>query len=160
MTEFIGVWVIEKESGLPLASYEEIKSGIDSNMFGAFLVALRSMADDFKIGQLSSFTTDTANLLITSSEKLLSVLAIDKGFNVDSWYPILTRIHLMTETHYSSYIIDHQIIDSSDFEVLSNKYKKEVEKHQESLIINNQKVKKESEEREKAKKRLEDSGLW
>lgn len=153
--EFIGIWVIEKESGLPLTSYET-GSQIDSNMFGAFLVALRSMMSDFEIGQLSSFSTDTSNLLITTSEKLLSVLAIEKEINADCWYPLLVKVHEITEKYYCSYILDHPILDSEDFVKLSSEFKKQVENHQEILELSQKKRKEEAE----AKKRMEESGLW
>ena len=155
MKEFIGVWVIEKESGLPLTSYET-GSQIDSNMFGAFLVALRSMTNDFEIGQLSSFSTDTSNLLITTSEKIMSVLAVTKTANADCWYPLLVKIHEITEKYYCSYILDHQILDSEDFAKLSSEFKDQVERHQEELKLSQKRTKQEA----KAKKRLEDSGLW
>jgi hypothetical protein len=72
---FIGLWIVEKESGLPLTSLElEEKTQIDSVLFGGFLVAIRGLMTALEIGQLNSFRTDTADLLITGSEKILSIL--------------------------------------------------------------------------------------
>ena len=64
---FVGLWIVDKNSGIPISSLELGLESIDSVLFGGFLVALRGMATDFKIGQLTSFQTDYANLLITGS---------------------------------------------------------------------------------------------
>ncbi len=100
---FIGLWIVDKNSGIPISSLELGQQSIDSVLFGGFLVALRGMANDFSIGQLTSFQTDYANLLITGSEDILSVIAITRETNSDCWYPTLVKINNHAETFYRNY---------------------------------------------------------
>jgi hypothetical protein len=124
LEELIGVWIIEKESGIPICSYDSGGSTeIDSVLFGGFLVAIRGIMDDLKIGELNSFQTDQSNLLFTGSEEILSVLAIKKGINADSWYPALLKVQKMVKDHYCEYCKEEGIIDTSIFEELKPKIK-------------------------------------
>ncbi|MFX0212009.1 MAG: hypothetical protein ACFFDT_38900 [Candidatus Hodarchaeota archaeon] len=119
LDELIGVWIIEKESGIPICSYDsESSTEIDSVLFGGFLVAIRGIMDDLKIGELNSFQTDQSNLLFTSSEEILSVLAIKKGINVDSWYPTLLEVQKMVKDHYCEYCKEEGLIDTNIFKEL------------------------------------------
>lgn len=119
LNEFIGVWIIEKESGIPICSVEFGESTeIDSVLFGGFLVAIRGMMGDLKIGELNSFQTDQSNLLFTGSEEVFSVLAIKKGINTDSWYPTLLEVQKMVKDHYCEYCKEQDLIDTSIFDEL------------------------------------------
>ncbi|MFX0123101.1 MAG: hypothetical protein ACFFAE_05645 [Candidatus Hodarchaeota archaeon] len=119
LNEFIGVWIIEKESGIPICSVDFGESTeIDSVLFGGFLVAIRGMMDDLKIGELNSFQTDQSNLLFTGSEEIFSVLAIKKGVSADSWYPTLLEVQKMVEDHYCEHCKEQDLIDTSIFEEL------------------------------------------
>ncbi|MFX1516396.1 MAG: hypothetical protein ACFFC6_08805 [Promethearchaeota archaeon] len=119
LNELIGVWIIEKGSGIPICSYDfGGSSEIDSVLFGGFLVAIRGIMDDLKIGELNSFQTDQSNLLFTGSGEILSVLAIKKGINTDSWYPILLKVQKMVNDHYCEYCKEEGLIDTNIFEEL------------------------------------------
>ena len=119
LEELIGVWIIDKESGIPICSYDSGGSTeIDSVLFGGFLVAIRGIMDDLKIGELNSFQTDQSNLLFTGSEEILSVLAIKKGINADSWYPTLLEVQKMVKDYYCEYCKEEGLIDTNIFEDL------------------------------------------
>lgn len=158
---FIGLWIIDKESGLPLIS---VKLGngasIDSTLFGGFLVAIRGMMTDFEIGQLNSFQTDAATLLITGSEEILSVIAIQKSIGADCWYPTLLKIQNMIDPFYTQYKTVNTLVDTSDFEELYPQFRELILvniKHMDPFCYEKNEKR---DEKAKAKKKLEDSGLW
>ncbi|MFX0173551.1 MAG: hypothetical protein ACFE9L_16800 [Candidatus Hodarchaeota archaeon] len=161
---FIGLWVIEKESGLPLTSFElEEKAQIDSVLFGGFLVAIRGLMTDLEIGQLNSFRTDTADLLITGSEEIISVLAIRKDINADLWYPTLVVLHRKSEAFYKEYKKRELVIDTSKFDILKPQFRETILKNVKVLEKLNRELNsefKDSKKPKKAAKKLEDSGLW
>jgi len=162
---FMSLWIIEKESGIPISCVNLSSTQIDSVLFGGFMVAIRGLMDDFEIGQLTSFSTDLANLLFTGSEDLISVIAIKKEFPVDFWYPTLLRIHQKAETFYQSK--KQVILDTSLFKELEPEFRSEIlvniTKYREEPISDknllNEKSK-QSKEAKKAKQKMEDSGLW
>ena len=156
---FIGLWIIDKESGIPIASFEFGNTKTDSVLFGGFLVALRGMAHDFEIGQLTSFQTDNANLIITGSQEILSVIAISHESNVDCWYPTLVRINNHAETFYRSYQEKELLVDTELNQHLVPEFRR--------IIIGNiNELKKsvkdpcESKKEEEVANKLKDSGLW
>jgi hypothetical protein len=156
---FVGLWIVDKNSGIPISSLELGLESIDSVLFGGFLVALRGMATDFKIGQLTSFQTDYANLLITGSEDILSVIAITRETNSDCWYPTLLKINNHAETFYQNYQKKEKIIDTDLDDYLVPEFKR--------IVMNNvnsiSKVSTEDcsdKKKENSSKKLKDSGLW
>ncbi|MFX0152639.1 MAG: hypothetical protein ACFFAJ_17780 [Candidatus Hodarchaeota archaeon] len=162
---FVGLWIIEKESGLPLTSFElEEKAQIDSVLFGGFLVAIRGFMTDLEIGQLNSFRTDTADLLITGSDKIISVLAISKDINADLWYPILVVLHRKSEEFYTEYKKRELVIDTTKFDILKPQFRETILKNVQNLEkldreLNDSEFK-DLKKPKKAAKKLEDSGLW
>ncbi len=158
---FIGLWTVDKESGIPLVSVSLAdRSNIDSTLFGGFLVAIRGMMTDFEIGQLNSFQTDAANLLITGSEEIISVIAIDKEVSADCWYPTLVKIQNIIEPFFKSYKESNMLVDSTDFEKLEPEFKTLISENIERMEPFCTKDSDKSEDKAKAKKKLEDSGLW
>ncbi|MHA2028752.1 MAG: hypothetical protein ACW99Q_05130 [Candidatus Kariarchaeaceae archaeon] len=156
---FVGLWIVDKNSGIPISSLELGLQSIDSVLFGGFLVALRGMATDFKIGQLTSFQTDYANLLITGSEDILSVIAITRETNSDCWYPTLLKINNHAETFYRNYQEKEKLVDTALDDYLVPEFKR--------IIMNNinsiSRVSTEDcspKKREDSSKKLKDSGLW
>ncbi|MHA2073422.1 MAG: hypothetical protein ACW97X_02275 [Candidatus Hodarchaeales archaeon] len=162
---FVGLWVIEKDSGIPILSLDlETQAGksIDSVLFGGFLVAIRGLMSDFEIGQLNSFQTDQNDLILTSSEKLISVIAIEKGLNVDSWYPTLLKIQQASEKFYIMNQVDGFPIETTLFDNLKPAF---IEKIEETIrFIEKTRLKEqdkdEKTDKKKAKDKLKDSGLW
>ncbi len=162
---FMSLWIIEKESGIPISCVNLSSTLIDSVLFGGFMVAIRGLMNDFEIGQLTSFSTDLANLLFTGSEDLISVLAIKKEFPVDFWYPTLLRIHQKAETMYQSK--KQAILDTSLFKSLEPEFRSEIltnisKYYKEPMTSKNNFDEKsgQSKEAKKAKQKMEDSGLW
>ena len=156
---FVGLWIVDKNSGIPISSLELGLESIDSVLFGGFLVALRGMATDFKIGQLTSFQTDYANLLITGSEDILSVIAITRETNSDCWYPTLLKINNHAESFYQNYQQKEKIIDTDLDDYLVPEFKR--------IVMNNinsiSRVSTEDcspKKKEDSSKKLKDSGLW
>ncbi|MHA1973885.1 MAG: hypothetical protein ACTSW1_12885 [Candidatus Hodarchaeales archaeon] len=158
--DFMGLWIIEKESGIPImsVSLEDNDNSIDSVLFGGFMVAIRGLMSDFEIGQLTSFTTEISNLLLTGGASLISVLAIRKNANMDSWYPVLITINNKAEDFYKSNIDNSGLLDTTMFKNLEAELKNIILEHVDKakkLADQNQ-----DSEAKKAKKKLEDSGLW
>ena len=156
---FVGLWIVDKNSGIPISSLELGLESIDSVLFGGFLVALRGMATDFKIGQLTSFQTDYANLLITGSEDILSVIAITRETYSDCWYPTLLKINNHAESFYQNYQQKEKIIDTDLDDYLVPEFKR--------IVMNNinsiSRVSTEDcsdKKKEDSSKKLKDSGLW
>jgi hypothetical protein len=156
---FVGLWIVDKNSGIPISSLELGLESIDSVLFGGFLVALRGMATDFKIGQLTSFQTDYANLLITGSEDILSVIAITRETNSDCWYPTLLKINNHAEAFYQNYQQKEKIVDTDLDDYLVPEFKR--------IVMNNinsiSRVSTEDcsdKKKEDSSKKLKDSGLW
>ncbi len=156
---FVGLWIVDKNSGIPISSLELGLESIDSVLFGGFLVALRGMATDFKIGQLTSFQTDYANLLITGSEDILSVIAITRETNSDCWYPTLLKINNHAEAFYRNYQKKERIVDTELDDYLVPEFKR--------IIMNNinsiSRVSREDcspKKKETSSEKLKDSGLW
>ena len=156
---FVGLWIVDKNSGIPISSLELGHQSIDSVLFGGFLVALRGMATDFKIGQLTSFQTDYANLLITGSEDILSVIAITRESNSDCWYPTLLKINSHAETFYRDYQKEEKIVDTDLDNYLVPEFRRIV-------LSNINSISKTSSEdcspkkKETSSEKLKDSGLW
>ena len=156
---FIGLWIIDKDSGIPISSFEFGHTKTDSVLFGGFLVALRGMAHDFEIGQLTSFQTDTANLIITGTEALLSVIAITRESNSDCWYPTLVTINNHAENFYRSYQEKEIIVDTVLNEHLVPEFRR-------IIVSNINSLKKTADDHcgtkkeEKVVDKLKDSGLW
>ncbi|MFX1285572.1 MAG: hypothetical protein ACFFB5_18175 [Promethearchaeota archaeon] len=116
---FIGLWIIEKISGIPICSLcPKDTTQVDSVLFGGFMVAIRGMMNDLNIGELSSFSTKRSSLLIASSDDVFSVLALEKDINTEFWYPTLLRVQKTVEEQYKQYRKDEIIIDTSIFEKL------------------------------------------
>lgn len=162
---FFGLWIIEKDSGIPILSLDlEAQTGtsIDSVLFGGFLVAIRGLMTDFKIGQLNSFQTDQNNLILTGSEKIISVIAIEKNVNVDCWFPTLLKIQQALEKFYLMNQLDGLPIDTTIFDKLRPAFLEKIMKTIRNLDKNCfETLDKEKEsEKKKAKDKLEDSGLW
>ncbi len=162
---FCGLWIIEKESGLPIISLNlETKDGksIDSVLFGGFLVAIRGLMSDFEIGQLKSFQTDQNNLILTGSEKLISVIAIEKEVDVDCWYPALLKIQQASEKFYLMNQVDGLPIDTTIFDKLKPAFMKKIMNTINSLNKDCFEKKEKEDEfiKKKAEQKLEDSGLW
>ena len=162
---FVGLWVIEKDSGIPILSLDlETHTGknIDSVLFGGFLVAIRGLMSDFEIGQLNSFQTDQNDLILTSSEKLISVIAIEKGLNVDFWYPTLLKIQQASEKFYIMNQGDGFFIETTIFDnlkpALIEKIKETIRLIEETSLKEQEKD--EKTDKKKAKDKLKDSGLW
>ncbi|MFX1284196.1 MAG: hypothetical protein ACFFB5_11105 [Promethearchaeota archaeon] len=130
----ISLWIIEKESGLPILSLKFTKDAqVDSGLFGAFMVAMRSMMDDIQIGELNSFQTNMASILLTGSEHLISIIALEKESNVDSWYPILLKIQKMSEKSYLDYRKISSILETNVFEQLASQFKEMILAHTERI---------------------------
>ena len=156
---FVGLWIVDKNSGIPISSLELGQQSVDSVLFGGFLVALRGMASDFKIGQLTSFQTDYANLLITGSEDILSVIAITRESNSDCWYPTLLKINNHAELFYRNYQKEEKIIDTDLDNYLVPEFRR--------IVMNNinsiSKISTEDcspKKKETSSEKLKDSGLW
>ncbi|MHA1967432.1 MAG: hypothetical protein ACW964_06490, partial [Candidatus Hodarchaeales archaeon] len=114
------------------------------------------------IGQLNSFQTDQNDLILTSSEKLISVIAIEKGLNVDSWYPTLLKIQQASEKFYIMNQVDGFPIETTLFDNLKPAF---IEKIEETIrFIEKTRLleqdKDEKTDKKKAKDKLKDSGLW
>ena len=156
---FIGLWIVDKHSGIPISSLELRQQSIDSVLFGGFLVALRGMAADFEIGQLTSFQTDYASLLITGSEDILSVIAIERETNSDCWYPTLLKVNNHAEAFYRDYQKSQLIVDTKLDDHLLPEFRR-------IIMSNINSIKKTSAEncspkkKEDVSKKLKDSGLW
>ncbi len=119
---FIGLWIIEKISGIPICSLcPDDTTQVDSVLFGGFMVAIRGMMNDLNIGELSSFSTQRSNLVIAGSDYVFSVLAIEKGINTEFWYPTLLRVQQIVEEQYNQYRKDETIINTTVFEKLKPK---------------------------------------
>lgn len=122
-SDFRGVtrlWIIEKDSGLPVLTLKFTKGAqVDSGLFGAFMVAIKSMMNDIQIGELNSFQTDTECLLLTGSQDVISVLALDKKCNPDNWYPILVKLQKLSENAYRDYRKQSSIIETDFFDQLT-----------------------------------------
>ncbi|MHA1993948.1 MAG: hypothetical protein ACW97Z_05370 [Candidatus Hodarchaeales archaeon] len=156
---FIGLWIIDKDSGIPISSFEFGHTKTDSVLFGGFLVALRGMAHDFEIGQLTSFQTDTANLIITGSEAILSVIAITRESNSDCWYPTLVTINNHAETFYRSYQEKEIIVDTVLNEHLVPEFRRIIVRNI-NLLQKNSNDHCGSKKEEAVADKLKDSGLW
>lgn len=154
---FIGLWIIDKNSGLPINSVELGKKYVDSVLFGGFLVALRGMSHDFEIGQLTSFQTDAANLLIAGSEEILSVIAIDRESNPDRWYPVLVTINDHSQTFYGSTLRKEGLMDTDSLDDLVPEFKRIIMKNIISMKTDSKGKEKKA---EKVTDKLKDSGLW
>lgn len=162
---FVGLWIIEKDSGIPIIALdleEQTGNEIDSVLFGGFLVAIRGIMSDFKIGELNSFQTDQNNLIITGSDKIISVIAIEKELNVDCWYPTLLTIQKAIEKFYLMNQMDGLPIETTIFDKLKPAFVEKIMKTIQNLDKSCfEKLDKEKEsEKKKAKSKLEDSGLW
>ena len=164
MGGFIGLWIIEKESGIPITYVElEGKSKIDSVLFSGFLVAIRGFMNDFQIGQLNSFTTDLAKLLITGSEELLSVLAIEKEVNVDYWYPTLIHLQRESEQFYQNLKgkKTNILVDTTVFDQLKPRFRDLIISNIDRILENTTlSGTKKSDDDKKAQYKLKESGLW
>ncbi|PWI46458.1 hypothetical protein CEE45_16775 [Candidatus Heimdallarchaeota archaeon B3_Heim] len=156
---FIGLWIIDKDSGIPISSFEFGHTKTDSVLFGGFLVALRGMAHDFEIGQLTSFQTNTANLIITGSKEILSVIAISREANTDCWYPTLVTINNHAETFYRSYQEKELIVDTVLNEHLVPEFRRIIMRNIES-IKKTSNIHCDPKKEEKVADKLKDSGLW
>ncbi len=158
---FIGLWIVDKNSGIPISSLELGQQSIDSVLFGGFLVALRGMANDFSIGQLTSFQTDYANLLITGSEDILSVIAITRETNSDCWYPTLVKINNHAESFYRNYQKTELIIDTELDDYLVPEFKRIIMHNINSIEkISTEDCSPKKKKKETSSKKLQDSGLW
>ncbi len=156
---FVGLWIVDKNSGIPISSLELGLESVDSVLFGGFLVALRGMATDFKIGQLTSFQTDYANLLITGSEDILSVIAITRETNSDCWYPTLLKINNHAESFYQNYQKKEKIIDTDLDDYLVPEFKRIVMNNVNSISrISTEDCS--DKKKDNSSKKLKDSGLW
>ena len=163
-SDIMGVWVIQKNSGLPVLSLELGDSRIDSTLFSGFLVAIRSMMQDFEIGELSSFQTDVSNLVLTSSEKLISVIGLEKTADSDCWYPILVKIHQRVQEEYDLHQGERIVVETKTFEPLKSELTTMILDHIETLKKQKESCVTPKEEKAKkkakAENKLEESGLW
>lgn len=158
---FVGLWIVDKNSGIPITSLELGDQSIDSVLFGGFLVALRGMATDFKIGQLTSFQTDYANLLITGSQDILSVIAITRETNSDYWYPTLLKINNHAELFYRNYQKEELIVDTNLDNYLVPEFRRIVMENINSISkISTDDRSTKKKRKENSSKKLKDSGLW
>jgi hypothetical protein len=157
---FVGLWIVDKNSGIPISSLELGLESIDSVLFGGFLVALRGMATDFKIGQLTSFQTDYANLLITGTEDILSVIAITRETNSDCWYPTLLKINNHAENFYQNYQKTEKIVDTDLDDYLVPEFRRIVMNNINSISKVSTEDCSSPKKKEDSSKKLKDSGLW
>ncbi|MFW9854313.1 MAG: hypothetical protein ACFFFG_04605 [Candidatus Thorarchaeota archaeon] len=122
--DFMGLWVVEKNSGIPICSVNlEDSMKIDEVLFGGFLAALRGMSTDLKIGELDSFQTKSSTLLMAGSGAVFSVLAITKNVNSEAWYSTLLKVQEAVEHSYTAYRKEDLIIDTTIFDQLKPRLK-------------------------------------
>ncbi|MHA1228661.1 MAG: hypothetical protein ACTSPV_18200, partial [Candidatus Hodarchaeales archaeon] len=96
--------------------------------------------------------------LLTGSESLISVLAIKKNANMDSWYPVLITINNKAEDFYMKNIDNSGLLDTTMFKDLEPELKKLIRDHiKKAKKLENHK---QDSEAKKAEKKLEESGLW
>ncbi|MFX0086878.1 MAG: hypothetical protein ACFFAU_14505 [Candidatus Hodarchaeota archaeon] len=113
----LGLWIIEKASGIPIYALDLGKpTEVDSVLFGGALVAIRGLMTDLKIGELNSFQTNQSNLIILSSDDIFSVLALEKDINVDFWYSTLYKVQQIVEQHYQEFKEKQFILDTTVFD--------------------------------------------
>ncbi len=155
------VWIIEKHSGITLYCYEPM-SKIPGSLFGALLTAIRQMMSEIQIGQLSSISTDTHNLIITVSEHIISAIILEKGFSTECLYPILIQINNESEQMYLKMVERHGIVDTDFFSPLDKFLFEEFNSHIEHLAGHCEDFPEQVQPKKKddAGKKLEDSGLW
>lgn len=117
--EFMGLWVVEKNSGIPICTVnldDSIK--IDDVLFGGFLAAIRGMTTDLHIGELDLFQTKSSTLLMAASEVVFSVIAIAKHVNSEAWYGTLLKVQEVVEDSYLAHRKDDFGINSAIFDEL------------------------------------------
>lgn len=164
VTELLGVtrvWIIEKHSGVTLYCYEPM-SKIPGSLFGGLLTAIRQMMSEIQIGQLSSISTDTHNLIITISEHITSVIILEKGFSTECLYPILIQINNESEKIYLNVMEQYGYMDTDFFSPLDKFLFEEFDSHIEHLAGHCEDFPEQVQIKKKddAGKKLEDSGLW
>ena len=118
-TEFLGLWVVEKNSGIPICSVnldDTIK--IDEVLFGGFLAAIRGMTTNLHIGELDSFHTKSSTLIMAGSDAVFSVIAIAKHVNSEEWYGTLLKVQEVVEDSYLANRKDDFGINSAIFDKL------------------------------------------
>ena len=156
-----GVWIIEKESGLPIACYEPVYQ-IPAALFGGLLTAIRTVLAEIQIGQLSSMSTDSRDIVITTSEYLVVTIILEKGFSSECVYPLLIRINELAEESYLKMMEQIQFIDMSKFSNFYKDLERIFTEHIEYMSKNcdNFNENKKLENSKDPKNKLEESGLW
>ena len=155
---FSGIWIIVKESGLPIATvYPHKEEGKDPLLFAGLLFAIRNMMSSFKIGQLTSFSTSTHTIVITPSDDLISVLAIEKSSNVHDWDTVLHRIHERIEFLYQNRQQKSGYIDSDKFSFVEEEIRSMVTQNVLRLkLALNRKTRNKQSDKDDKKKRVRD----
>ncbi len=151
------VWLIEKESGITLFSYEPSQK-IDGTLFGGLLAAIRDMINEIEIGQLSSISTDTHELMITVSEHIISTFILEKGFSTECLYPLLIKLDKDAEVIYQKMKSEINYVETEYFSPLNEKifemFSSQAEFADQHCDDNDDTKSTE------AQKKLEESGLW
>ncbi len=156
-----GIWSIEKDSGLPLI-YHETESKIEGTLFGGLLTAIRSMLSEIQIGQLSSIATDIYDLIITTSEHIVTAIALEKGYSSECLYPLLSTINKKVEEIYLDKVKKGAIIDTELFTSFSKTLPELLSSYTTNLIqsCSTNDIEDEPEKVDDPNKKLKDSGLW
>jgi len=157
---FSGLWVIMKESGMPLTTVQPMTSNEkDPMLFAGLMVAIRNMMSSLQIGQLTSFSTDTHIIRVKTSKDLISVIATEKTTDSSIWDSVLVEIHKRVENAYKQ-SKNVGPVNADEFDSLTS----EVSKILLQLQTDKQQVAKQEDELEhndtKARNRLEETGLW
>ncbi|MFW9930280.1 MAG: hypothetical protein ACFFD1_12870 [Candidatus Thorarchaeota archaeon] len=106
------VFIFKSDSGTSL--YSRKKNDLQEDLFAAFLSALKSFFNDFKLGGLSSFSSDNYIVYLASSNNVLTSILVDKKFVSEKYYSLAYQISKEFYNRYKN-IIESQnpIIDSS-----------------------------------------------
>ena len=99
---------------------------------------------------------------MSGSEKIISVIVIEKELNVDCWYPTLLKIQKAIEKFYLMNQMDGLPIETTIFDKLKPAFVEKIMKTIQNLDKSCfEKLDKEKEsKKKKPKSKLEDSGLW
>jgi hypothetical protein len=153
-----GVWIIEKDSGLTLLCHEA-KATIPGTIFGGLLTAIRGLMTEIQIGQLSSISTDTHDLILTISDNIISAIILESDSSTECLYPLLVRINEKAEEHYLKMQQKISYVDTDFFNQFSQLLKEITTSHLEYMRKHCESIE-EKEPEEKAEDKLEKAGLW
>ncbi|MHA1713940.1 MAG: hypothetical protein ACTSW4_07935 [Candidatus Ranarchaeia archaeon] len=163
--DFSGLWVIVKESGLPVITIQpEDKAQKDPLLFAGLMIAIRNMISTFKIGHLNSFSTDTHVILSETSDHIVTVLAVSKTCDAEMWNPLLSEIHSEMEQIYKKIQQDSLYLETNEYADVKLRTRKKIHEYCRRLIESqSNRAKTEitpSKKAKQARSKLEDTGLW